>query len=527
MPSGVSQPLVEAFLIIEQPRQRFGHWMSTIAPLDSRRAPALAGVTAYYDPTCDQALLGLRYDELALGAERLAFVIEVALLAEIGMVQPGELAEGDRKRFVSERLLRCPIHVTDKRSVSAAFGELVKKIKVAKASPRTAIATPKGRPTVPPGMAASMRPRSTTEDPILLSSPKGTRNDLPQVRSTRDDVEIIRTPGPHVIPRAQMAAEPGAIPNVIYARYLRSGRWIPIRIGALSLKGASLMTGALPRLHDHVDIALSFASHRALVRGVVGKVSTLAEASSTGAATFAVGFTLDDTARRQLTDLLTAARAANVTIKPPPPRATRRFPVEWPVVLGTMRGAIRAEALDVSSDGMFVRPLHALAPDSSASFTIVLDDTSLPISGRARIVRQIDNVEAHQCGLSPGFGLHIYEMAAPDRERWMAFLSRIERRADKRVLIGAAPARLAELQAALAAAGYAVTGGTDPGALVQLASAETRPVDAALIDAAWLAPGASSAWVQSLFSARNVPCLSMHGDSRRARSAVDKLLAVV
>ena len=118
-------------------------------------------------------------------------------------------------------------------------------------------------------------------------------------------------------------------------------------------------------------------------------------------------------------------------------------------------------------------------------------------------------------------------MSDADRERWVAFVHRVERRADKRVLIGAAPARLAELQSALAAAGYAVTGGTDPGALVQLASSDARPVDAALIDANWLTPGAGASWVESLFSARNVPCLTMQGDSRRARPAIDKLLAVV
>jgi len=549
MPSGVSQPLVEAFLIIEQPRQRFGHWMTTLASLDSRRAPALLGVAAYYDPTCDQALLGLRYSDMVLGPERLAFVIEVAMLAELGMVQPAELAEGDRKRFVQERLLRCPIQVNDQRTVGGAFNELVQRIKAAKASPREHVSPLRSPPTMPPGMSSTMRPRSSTQDPVLLSPAKGTREDMPAVapRGTRDRVEavsavvreeILRTAiepitkpvmvvSSHVQPRAVGSDPIAPLPNVIYARYLRSGRWIPIRIGALSLKGASLMTGALPRLHDHVDIALTFASHRALVRGVVGKVSTLEEASSTGAATFSVGFTLDDASRQQLTELLTAARAANVTIKPPPPRATRRFPVEWPIVLGTVRGAIRAEALDVSAGGMFVRPVHALTVDATASFTIVLDDTSAPISGRARVVRQIEVAEAHLCGLVAGFGLHIVEISDADRERWVSFLQRIERRADKRVLIGASPARLAELQAALSAAGYAVTGGTDPGALVQLASAEARPVDAALIDASWLAPGASSAWVQSLFSARNVPLLSMTGDSRRARSAVDKLLSVV
>jgi hypothetical protein len=94
------------------------------------------------------------------------------------------------------------------------------------------------------------------------------------------------------------------------------------------------------------------------------------------------------------------------------------------------------------------------------------------------------------------------------------------------VLIGASPARLAELQAALAGAGYAVMGGTDPGALVQLANADSRPVDAALIDSTWLGVGASASWVESLFSARDVPCVTVNGDVRRARSAIDRLLQV-
>ena len=59
-----------------------------------------------------------------------------------------------------------------------------------------------------------------------------------------------------------------------------------------------------------------------------------------------------------------------------------------------------------------------------------------------------------------------------------------------------------------------------------LASADTRPVDAALIDATWLTPAMSASWVEELFSARSVPCVTVHGDARRARAAVDKLLAV-
>jgi hypothetical protein len=154
---------------------------------------------------------------------------------------------------------------------------------------------------------------------------------------------------------------------------------------------------------------------------------------------------------------------------------------------------------------------------------VVLDDSGPPIAGRAKVVRHISEAEAKVAGLAPGYGLQITEIADTDRMRWLGFLARIEQRAEKRVLIGASPARLVELQAALAAIGYAVTGGTDPGALVQLATAEARPVDAAIIDGSWIEnPGT---WVQTLF-ARNVPCVTLHGDARRARSAVDRLLAV-
>ena len=86
---------------------------------------------------------------------------------------------------------------------------------------------------------------------------------------------------------------------------------------------------------------------------------------------------------------------------------------------------------------------------------------------------------------------------------------------------------ISELQSGLVAAGYAVTGGSNRDIIAQLASAEARPVDAALIDAAWLVAGNAPSWVDSLFASRNVPYVAMHGDARRARIAIDKLLAVV
>jgi hypothetical protein len=348
---------------------------------------------------------------------------------------------------------------------------------------------------------------------------------MPMARTeTNVATDRMPTTPPPIPMRALDATQGPAQPAIINARYLRSGRWVPIRVGALSLKGAALMAGALPRINDHVDVALSFGGHRALVRGAVGKISSLEEATASGASSFSVNFQLDDAARRQLTALLTAARAAKITIKPAPPRTARRFPVDWAFALGTSKGIVKSEALDVSRDGMFVHPQHALILGTTLNFSSVLDDGGAPVSGRAKVVRHITETEARSCGLAAGYGLFITEMGQADRTRWLAFLDRVERRSERRVLIGASPTRLQEIQADLAAVGYAVTGATDPGALVQLASAEMRPVDAALIDAGWLSPQTSSEWVESLFAARNVPCVQLAGDAKRARAVVDQLL---
>jgi len=552
-------PLVEAYLLVDQPRQRLGHWSAALAALDSPEAPPLASVFVLYDPTTDQALINLRYDALALGDDRLAFVIEVALLAEIGMIQPAELSDGERRRFLTERLARCTMQLQSSRSAVGGLVELVRRLR-----DRRNVSKPPFEP---------VSTRGDTSDPVLLVTAKGTRNNIQQLEPALERFPRPTSPHRHVVSRvsrAETVAAPdleasinefdepqptaparyvqlaraqspkievvppdesstaplGSEDKTIYARYLRSGKWVPIRIGALSLKGAALMTNALPRLHDHVDVSLSFSGHRALVRVAVGKVSSMSEAAATGASTFSVAFELDTAARRQLTALLTAAREQRVTIKPPPARATRRFVVEWPVCLGTMRGAIKADALDISTTGMFVRPVVALSLDTVLNFSAVLDDGGGPVVGRAKVVRQLSEVEAVSVGLAPGFGLSVVEMSAADELRWHAFIARIERRAAKRVLVGASPQRLGELQSVLAAAGYAVMGGTDPGALVQLASSDVRPVDAALIDASWLDTGTAAAWIESLFSVRNVPCITVHGDSRRARGQVDQVLAV-
>src|SRR5258708_39429395 len=100
-------PLLEAFLVIEQPRQRFGHWSQALSALDSPDAPPLASVIALYDPTSDQALLELRYDELAVGAGGLTLLGPLPPVAATGMIQPAAPARPDRPPVPSQRLSSC------------------------------------------------------------------------------------------------------------------------------------------------------------------------------------------------------------------------------------------------------------------------------------------------------------------------------------------------------------------------------------------------------------------------------------
>jgi hypothetical protein len=558
-------PLVEAFLILDQPRQQLSRWTQVLAPLDDKRAPPLATVNGYFDPIGDQVLLGVSYDELALGSERLAYVVDVALRGGFGMVQPAELSDGDRRRFFGERLARCTVMALHQRSVLGALVELMRRVRDQR-PPRAArgsqIAVARGTaPPRPPPIPADAGRRPSRHVIARASSPSLPPPPAPPVEEARqrraptvqmDPLEAQRLAAAELSPAASVLAEktrPNARapvrssrerqrtepypttsplpPGSIYARYLRSGRWVPIRIGALSLRGAALLTSALPRVDDRVEIALAFADLRALVRGSVHKVSTREESARRGAPSFAVAFELDDEVRGHLTALLQAARAANVTLKPPPPRGNRRYPVEWPVCLGTSRGPIRAEALDVSREGMFVRQADRLALDGSLEFSVMLDDRGGPVTGRSRVVRHLDETGARSCGVAPGYGLRIVDMADADRERWSGFLARVERRAERRVLIGASAGRLRELQGGLVAAGYAVAGAADPEALARLASRDERAADACLIDAEWPSPGPTATWSEQLFPTRSVPCVAMRGDVRRAREAIDQVLSIV
>ena len=128
-------------------------------------------------------------------------------------------------------------------------------------------------------------------------------------------------------------------------------------------------------------------------------------------------------------------------------------------------------------------------------------------------------------GLAAGYGLVIVDMAELDRRQWIGFLDRVRRRTEKRVLVGASATRLEELTSGLTAAGYTVTAGSDPGVLVRLADLEPRPPDAAVIDVSMSSLGPGN-WLEHVFTARQVPCVTVRGDGKRTRCVVDRLLQV-
>jgi hypothetical protein len=310
------------------------------------------------------------------------------------------------------------------------------------------------------------------------------------------------------------------------AHYLRGQRWLPALLSHLSIEGAQLAVVSLPRLGDTAYLALAFGDFEVAVRAEVSHVSDEVEAQTGGAAFFQVKFALDDVVREKLYTLLLRARQAKAQLLPPPPRASRRSAVVWPLMLATPRGSIRAELVDLSERGLFVAPLRELELAGNIGFSLVIDDHVTSVSGRAEVVRRLEAAEAKARGLRPGYGLELTDLAGSHRQPWERFVARVRRRAARRVLVGAPATRFDELAAGLLAAGYAVHGAVEPASLAQLAEAERRPPDAAVLDAEWMAAGGQAAWMEALLTARGIRCLTSHGDPRRAYGELDRLLGL-
>jgi hypothetical protein len=231
--------------------------------------------------------------------------------------------------------------------------------------------------------------------------------------------------------RAPSETEPGSLEAVpehtVKVRFLRGGAWSHARLRSLSARGAYLVTGAPPRLHDDVHVALDLGDLSAVVRGNVYHVTTARDAMETGSSGFAVRFPVEPGPMRdRLVELLHRARAEGVVIKPPPSRTSVRFPVRWPVELRGADGTY-GDALDVSLGGLFISPLAPLR-EGMVTAVVPLDVGDPPIELTARVARTISTFDATTRGLTAGYGLEIVDMSEGDRVRWSRFLARVERR---------------------------------------------------------------------------------------------------
>jgi hypothetical protein len=343
----------------------------------------------------------------------------------------------------------------------------------------------------------------------------------PLAKQPKDRRKVADGSGPHEI------IDEAANPPEIDARYLRGGDWVPARLRSLSLKSAYLVTGALPRPGDVVHLALGFRGTGAMISGSVYHVTTVEDAAHTGSSGFAVRFDSDDTPeRRQLTGLLKRARSAGVTIKPPPPRVAVRFPVEWPVRIGTRLGGIRGAALDVSSGGMFLCTERELTADEVV-FRMPLDNLDAGITGRARPVRRVDDQMALERGLHRGYGLIIVELSDLDERRWTCFLERVRRRSERRILVASARTRGRELVDGLRSSGYAVSLACDHTAVFELLRTGSRPPDVAVIDPSFVADIADRRRIESALATLAVPQVTPPTAVAEARTAVDRMLLAV
>jgi hypothetical protein len=261
---------------------------------------------------------------------------------------------------MNDRIAGCEVSVTDRRTVIETLSELARRARAAK-GPVEAAKVPSMAPIAAPSSSPrSEKPTRNlavpqpTED--LPTSPRAAsdhaRGSLPEIPVVIDDdlskpivdIEVqamlrsqkvtARPPSPLPLPsppttatlraekstpdetvtvaddhrkeRAESVAATGSFfalegvepaPTTISARFLRGGRWLPARVGALSLRNGMFLSGATPRLDDQVHIALAFGDNAALVRGKVARLAT--SEKDKGAAGFAVNFELDAGAQQQ------------------------------------------------------------------------------------------------------------------------------------------------------------------------------------------------------------------------------------
>jgi len=315
----------------------------------------------------------------------------------------------------------------------------------------------------------------------------------------------------------------------LQVRFMRGDHWASARVRALSLQGARLAAAAPPRLGDLVLVGLALDHLDVELSGEVTQVTTAAQAAGSGEPSgFSIHFApLDGPLRAKLVSLLKRAKHSGISLRPPPPRASVRFPVRWPAGVITSWGELNTAALDVSRSGLFLASTSTTIGAREIIFHLPMDTTGRALSGRAQIAREVTEEMAAQRGLTRGYGVRIIDFTRNDAARYDSFLDRIRLRTEKRVMIAARRERATELGRGLIAAGYAVHSGNDATALNDSMNEAGPPPDAALIEAAMLASDPTAAALKRILQSKQVPCLTVGNEQpERARAVVDHLLQI-
>jgi hypothetical protein len=474
----VYTPTYEIFLVLDAVRTQFRAVTPALLPLDGGDAPALLGADVYYRERTDIALLALRFDERRIGLRELAWIQELARGAGVQLLDPQRLGDEDRRNFYQTYLAGYELRLEDFGTVRHALRELGRQLGQAPdgdddepAAPVVEVAGDTEKLSRPLPDAAPRGKHKERERPKTIPA-------TPLAKTGEQDKRVADGSGLHPLPPPDEPLQPGVAPG-LEVRYLRGDSWAPARLRALSVRGAYLVTGALPRRGEWVHLALSFRGETAVVAGIVHHLTSVEDAVSTGSTGFSVKFPAEESPERsQLVALLQQARASGVTLRPPPARLGVRFPVRWPVRLASRDGGFAGEALDVSMGGMFVHTGHRLGDE--VAFRLPLDTDDAPLHGRARVARRVGADMAMTRGLVGGYGLSIVELGDSDERRWRGFLDRVRIRTERRVLVAAIAERAGPLRDALAAAGYTAAAVHDLDSLLRWA--ESQPPDALVLD---------------------------------------------
>jgi hypothetical protein len=417
----------EVFLVFENAAVDAELLCETASALQTNTATArLLGVDLYYRADRDVMMLGLRFDPHAATGALLERVREDADRTGASMLELPRLADEDRRKFMNDYVPHFPLCV-------------------------------RGLPT--PGDAVTLFAR-----------------DLGHAAEFGDS----RTSG-RGVPRGTGPGTEAGRPR-LEVHFARGDGWQLGRARNLTREGVYIIAAATPRQGDIVDVKLSSGELCVILRGQVVYVTPEQATEALGAAGFGVRFLLANGEDRQKLEKLVQLTLGEgyASIRPAPPRRDVRYPVRWPVTLDLGHACASLAALDVSARGMFVA-CNAPALPRTVDVSFEIDDPGAPIQATARVARAVPAEVARLRGVAVGYGLEIVSLTQSDDARFKMFVARVGRRAEKSIIVAAAPTRANQLAAELSAAGYAALSVSEPDLVVQRASVP-RPPDLVIVD---------------------------------------------